>query len=772
MNRKSGNKIPEQQLLQTLRQLLGAPEGAPVSFRSEEQKQVIEAILRGRDVLALMPTGAGKSVCYQVPAMHLPGITLVISPLLALMEDQVRKLDAQGVSVACISSAFLFDHDGFHKSIRRDRNETDPPSFRKLRNQIYLDATRGGYKFLYVTPERLNNGGFIRFAQRANISMIAVDEAHCISLWGYDFRPRYLEISRLLTRIGYHPIIAAFTATAAKYVRKDIVSFLDMRRPAEIGSASAKRDNLHFSVRHFPGEDEKKQELLRYLRDNFGSSGFVYCSKVDTVDELWKFLNENGIPAARYYALLDNVAGGNKEKSFQSFLKGRKRVMVSTTALGMGIDKSDVRFVIHYNVPTCLENYYQEAGRAGRDGLPAQCILYHTNGDIPVSKALIERAVSGSTLPEAEKKIYQTIADARFHRMLDYARDGETRDSDELQQQILDYFREFDPQADTPPKERPDVLSRLKRINVLYVNRTKIAQALRKGRMQADDLVIGKPLDRDGEEARDGRQAQYPAPQVSYRVTGAELSYFDLMVADAVFTLMKHRVPTIYARHVMELLSGNEALTLRPERKREVEDSIRKMIRTDIRIDRSNSARYGFVYDDQRDKRILSGPFLPLYEKNSGFGYDPGVLPPLYEYAEILNGQFFTFSTKLLHVSELSAAPKNLAMIHYLLCRIDMMTISYKAKSYHAMTRRRLRFDTMIQTLGLQTADGKWYSDHQSGTPQSREENTIRDGKWHSERKANTLWDEKLIPILTHFQNQGWIEKYEANRTQGIVEIW
>lgn len=741
-------QVTQKQLLATLRALLPADRREGACFR-EEQLKVIDRILEGNDVLAIMPTGSGKSVCYQIPAMHLPGITLVISPLLALMEDQVTKLQRLGLPVAGLSSAFIAANGKMYRYAPEENGKKrSGPSFRKRRNQLFLDICRDvehkGCKLLYVTPERLRTGAFIRFAQRADISMIAVDEAHCVSLWGYDFRPRYLEIFRLMRRMGRHPIIAAFTATATDVVQNDILAFLDMRRCQVFGGETAAREELHFSVRRFSSGRGKRSALLQYLRARPGQSGFVYCATVDEVNKTWRYLRGEGIPATRYYAALDQDLGEereeqeeSKEKNFEAFRTGQCPVMVSTTALGMGVDKGDVRFVLHYSLPLCPENYYQEAGRAGRDKEDAECVLFYDQRDVRVCQALIQSTAADSDCSEDERERCLTLAEKRLEWMRRYAEEGPQRTDRELQGQLLDYFQRPSESSESG-QQREQTLRRLRSIDVLYVNRTKVAQALRGGRMEGTELKVGW-----GD----------PAPTVTYRVTGGTLSYFDLMVADAVYTLMQHRVPTVRAKAVMELLSGNDGLLLRPERRKRVEESIKKMMGVEILIDRSRSAGYGFSYDDPRDKRILGGAFLPLWEKGGGFGYDPGVMPPLYEYAEILNGQFYSFPTEDLRTDALPATDRNLAMTHYLLCRIHMMpSVLNRAAGWKkkggAMTSPALRFDTMLRALDFRQPDGAWYQ----------------------RRNAGELW-EKMLTILRGFQEKGIIEDFAADPSRRSVKI-
>ena len=325
------------------------------------QEEIIDTILSGRDVLAIMPTGAGKSICYQVPAILLPGITVVISPLISLMQDQVKALNEAGIHAGYINSSL---------------NEAQIA-------KAYQRASEGAYKILYVAPERLESYDFIDFTEKVLISMVTVDEAHCISQWGQDFRPSYLKIVDFIERLPDRPIVSAFTATATEEVKTDISCVLKMQDPRVVATGFD-RENLYFDVQMFKKKDDF---VLDYIRKHPDESGIIYCATRKNVDNLYELLVGAGVSAARYHAGMNNE---DRKESQNDFTYDRTPVIVATNAFGMGIDKSNVRFVIHYNMPQSMENYYQEAGRAGRDGEPSQCILLFSPQDIMINKLLLE----------------------------------------------------------------------------------------------------------------------------------------------------------------------------------------------------------------------------------------------------------------------------------------------------------------------------------------------------------------------------------------------
>ena len=381
------------------------------AFR-DNQKPLVTQILAGRDVLGVMPTGAGKSVCYQVPALMRPGVALVISPLISLMRDQVRALEQAGVAAACLTSA---------QSIAE-------------RSAILRDMLRGRYQLLYVAPERLQSRGFRAVCQKISLALVAVDEAHCVSQWGQDFRPSYLQIAAFLQELPQRPPVCAFTATATERVRADIIRLLGLHDPFLLVSGFD-RPNLRFFVAQ---PEDKLSALMAELAARSGQSGIVYCLTRRTVDDVYGVLRSRGIAAARYHAGLDSQV---RSAAQEDFLYDRCRVMVATNAFGMGIDKPNVAFVIHYQMPRDLESYYQEAGRAGRDGQPADCILYYHAADVRLCRFLIEnnREMSDDLDEEESGRRLQRDMD-RLRRMQWYC-----RTTDCLRQTMLHYFGESAP---------------------------------------------------------------------------------------------------------------------------------------------------------------------------------------------------------------------------------------------------------------------------------------------------------------------------------------
>lgn len=377
------------------------------SFR-EGQEPVVDAILSGRDVLCVMPTGAGKSICYQIPALASEGTTLVISPLISLMKDQVQSLCAAGVPAAYINSSLTY-----------------PQYLRVVQN-----AAEGRYKLIYAAPERLLSEEFCAIWNRCKLSVVAVDEAHCVSQWGQDFRPSYLKIIEFVDRLPTRPTIAAFTATAAHQVREDIRNLLKLRDPYQCVTGFD-RPNLYFGVLR---PKHKKDTLIELLRDYQDKSGIIYCLSRKLVEDVCDMLRENGLPATRYHAGLE---AEERHENQEDFLYDRKPIMVATSAFGMGIDKSNVSYVIHYNMPTDLESYYQEAGRAGRDGAPADCILLFSPSDYHNCLRLITPSEPNPELTPEQQQILFQRAQNRLSAMYNYGNSNEC-----LRGQILRYFGE------------------------------------------------------------------------------------------------------------------------------------------------------------------------------------------------------------------------------------------------------------------------------------------------------------------------------------------
>ena len=376
------------------------------SFR-EGQEEIISAIAGGSDCLAVMPTGSGKSLCYQIPALMFKGITLVVSPLISLMQDQVKMLCELGIKAAYINSSL-----------------TEGQITKALDN-----AAKGAYKIIYVAPERLETPSFLRFARSAVISMLTVDEAHCISQWGQDFRPSYLKITDFIKNLPRRPVIGAFTATATDEVREDIARLLELNNPLKI-ITGFDRPNLYFEVNR---DKNKDKFVLGYIKNHPDDSGIIYCATRKNVDKLTALLRENGVKVVGYHAGLET---DERKRNQDEFIYDESPVIVATNAFGMGIDKSNVRFVIHYNMPQSIENYYQEAGRAGRDGEASECILLFAPQDVEICKFLIEN----SDYEELDAYEAETVKQRDYERlrvMENYCRTTEC-----LRSYILNYFGE------------------------------------------------------------------------------------------------------------------------------------------------------------------------------------------------------------------------------------------------------------------------------------------------------------------------------------------
>lgn len=380
------------------------------SFRPG-QEELVDGVLAGRDVFGIMPTGGGKSICYQLPGMMLPGITLVISPLISLMKDQVMALKAAGIPAAYINSTL------------------SGPQMQA----VYRNLLAGKYKIVYVAPERLDYPGFGAVSSNLRISLIAVDEAHCISQWGQDFRPSYLRIVQYIDQLPKRPVVGAYTATATAQVREDVERILKLRNPVRV-LTGFDRPNLSFSVIH-PMDRDK--ELLKLLRTRRNKSGIIYCGTRKNVESVCRLLQENGYSATRYHAGLDEA---ERSQNQEDFIHDRKPIIAATNAFGMGIDKSNVSFVIHYNMPKSIEAYYQEAGRAGRDGTEAECIMLFQQKDVELCRFLIENSNENEELDDFQLRAVRRRDYERLNAMVHYCRTKEC-----LRGDILEYFGQQHP---------------------------------------------------------------------------------------------------------------------------------------------------------------------------------------------------------------------------------------------------------------------------------------------------------------------------------------
>lgn len=422
----------------------------------EGQEEIIDTLLSGQDIFGIMPTGAGKSLCYQVPALLMEGITIVVSPLISLMKDQVGTLNQAGIHAAFLNSTL---------------------STGQYRKALEL-AKKGRYKIIYVAPERLLLKEFLAFALQAEISMVTVDEAHCVSQWGQDFRPGYLKIADFIRLLPKRPVVGAFTATATREVREDVLAALELQDPRII-TTGFDRKNLFYRV---SAKTDKFAEVMHYLTEHPTESGIIYCLTRKIVEEVCDRLLKNGIPATRYHAGLSDY---ERQKNQDDFLYDVSPVMVATNAFGMGIDKSNVRFVIHYNMPKNIESYYQEAGRAGRDGEEANCILLYAPKDVVLNQFLIDRETGNEALTKEEVELVKERDRERLKQMTFYCTTNGC-----LREFILRYFGEY---TTNYCKKCSNCLTEFEEINITNIART-ITECIKSSRQRFGMTVITDTL--------------------------------------------------------------------------------------------------------------------------------------------------------------------------------------------------------------------------------------------------------------------------------------
>lgn len=679
----------DSQLKKVLAQLLGQENA---DFRGDQLK-IVKRILRGKDTLSIMPTGAGKSVCYRVPGMLFDGLTLVVTPLVALMRNQVQQLADRSVSVACISGEYTAE-------------SIDGVSFRakNLRQKICEDCCMGKIRFLYVTPEQLSSGMLRRFARYCLISQIVVDEAHCISLWGFDFRPRYLEIGRFLKILPKRPVISAFTATATVSMQDDIIRLLSMRtRP--VNQIQTERSNINFQMIRCVSDRRRTLILNRFLSDHKDQFGIIYFYSKDRLNQVYDMLNARGVRVWRYYSGLESESSvlsrssALKEKEYESFINGKTPgIMLATSAFGMGVDKGEVRFVIHYDMPPSIENYYQEAGRCGRDGEPAESLLFFVETerfaiDREAAAQSMAPLISREILTDSDFSHIIACAQKRADQMRELCEIGCGKESAFIQRQVREYFTNL-PFSEISGK-RGIAKKLMYSHNRLYCNRTALFQRIRKiacglERIKAGangELCLMMSLGKKG-------------GSVTCCLYHFHLSYFDLMVADAAYTLFAEGEKTVTPQDVWALLSGNARIRIKEKQKEIICESLKRLSETEVELIFSSSE--GIYFTEEERGGHISGPFLKVCETEPGIFYIEE-MPPLYRYAETINGQFFVIPLTFyptLGENGLPCSKDNMTIFHCLFTRIRMMRPPFDVDGKYVRGKnsvsRKIRYDYMF----------------------------------------------------------------------------